>query len=174
MHVRPLEFVRRFLKADHGASAVEFAVVVVPFITLILASLQTALIFLMSQAVQTATTISARYLLTGQGVGISASAFKTDVCNNLLSLFDCTKLFVDVETNTSFATLPTAPATLAYDAKGNVTTPATFSQGIQGSMIIVRVMYDWPVFGGSFGLSNQPDGGFLMIGTAVAQNEPYS
>ncbi len=40
----------------------------------------------------------------------------------------------------------------------------------------MRVMYGWPIVGGpfAFGLSNQPNGTFLLIATAVFKNEPYT
>ena len=45
-----------------------------------------------------------------------------------------------------------------------------------GDVVIMRVMYGWPIVGGpfAFGLSNQPNGTFLLIATAVFKNEPYT
>ena len=42
--------------------------------------------------------------------------------------------------------------------------------------MIVRVYYNWPVFGDILGnaLANQPGGNHLMAGVAVIKNEPFS
>lgn len=186
MHVRPLQSVRRFLRADDGASAVEFALVVIPFLALVLAILQMALIAFLSSALQTATVASARYLATGQGVGISQSTFKTAVCNRLPSLFDCTKLMVDVQSvappaagrgsGSGFSSVSTAPIVITRDQNGNVTNAFNFSPGAASGIMIIRVMYQWPfaIDMMNLGGASPPGGGFLMVGTSVLKNEPYS
>ena len=57
---------RNFLICTRGATAVEFALVAAPFFALLIAILQTALIFLAQQVLQTATTEAARLVMTGQ------------------------------------------------------------------------------------------------------------
>jgi hypothetical protein len=50
-----------------------------------------------------------------------------------------------------------------------------YSPGNAGDIVIMRVLYDWPMIGGplALGLANQPDGGHLMVATAVFKNEPF-
>ena len=73
-----LRAVRRAAKDTSGAAAVEFAIVVWPFFLLVFMSLQTALLFFVDQALQTATVQSARYLMTGQPT-LTQSNFQTQV-----------------------------------------------------------------------------------------------
>jgi len=151
---------------------VEFALVATPFLALVLASLQTA------------TVRSARLIETGHATGMTASSFAANICGNLPVGFDCTKLYVDVQSAGSFSSLNTTPITLTRDSGGTVTNSFSYRTGSQGSVVIVRAMYEWPIFAGGlsqflggvpgFGLANQPDGGYLMIGTVVMRNEPYS
>jgi hypothetical protein len=56
-----------------------------------------------------------------------------------------------------------------------VTNSFAYSPGGPGDIVIMRVMYAWPVVGGPLGLNlaNQPDGSHLMLATAVFKNEPY-
>ena len=53
-HVLRLPVVRRFLKKDDGAAAVEFALVAAPFLALVFAIMETALVFFAGQTLETA------------------------------------------------------------------------------------------------------------------------
>ena len=161
---------------ERGAAALEFALVAVPLIALILAALQTAIIMFYDQALQTATEKSARQLMIGsvQDSGLNQAAFKSLVCANA-PLFKCSGLMVDVESASAFSSISTSALTLTYNASGAVTNSWTYSPGSAGDIVILRVMYDWPVFGGPLALTlaNQPNGAHLLVGTAVFKNEPY-
>ena len=83
-------------------------------------------------------------------------------------------MLVDVESASSFAAVNTAPPVLTYDANGKVTNTWSWSPGGAGQVVIVKVLYNWPVFGPAvLGLSNQPDGSHLLIAVAVFKNEPF-
>ena len=168
---------RRLLRDDGGAAAVEFAMVAIPFLFLILASLQIATIFFFDQALQTLTQKSARDLMTGnaQLANLTQSQFQTVVCNDAPSFFNCSNLMVDVESASAYSSISTTPLTLTYNAQGQVTNTWSYSPGNPGDIVILRVMYNWPVFGGPMmlGLVNQPNNNHLLIGTAVFKNEPY-
>jgi Flp pilus assembly protein TadG len=171
--------IRRFNRDDKGATAVEFALIAIPLVSLIFAALQTSIIFVFDQALQTATQKAARQLMTGsaQTSNLTKDQFKSIVCANLPSQFNCANLLVDVEASSSFSTVSTSPVTLTYNPDGTVSNAAalSYNPGNPGDIVIMRAMYDWPVLGGPLGvgLANQPDGGRLMIATAVFKNEPY-
>jgi len=162
-----------------GAAAVEFALVALPFILLVFLALQTVLVFMFSEALQTATIQTSRMIMTGQSASDTQSQFQNAVCANLPSMFNCSGVMVDVQSVSGgdvngFSTLNTAPLVPAYsNTTGKVTNSWSFQQGQPGDVVIVRVMYDWPVLGGIFGFANQPNGTYLMVGTAVFENEPY-
>jgi hypothetical protein len=82
---------------------------------------------------------------------------------------------VDVESAGSYSALNTATPTLTYDGSGNVTNAWVYNPGGPGDIVIMRVMYNWPVIGGplAWGLSNQPGDQRLLIATTVFKNEPY-
>jgi len=174
---RPIPREIRFWSNKRGATAVEFALIATPLIALVLASLQTAVIFFFDQALQTATQKTARTLMTGsvQTANLTQTQFQTALCANLPSQFQCSKVMVDVESAVSFPAISTAPLVLTYNGSNNVTNTWNFNPGVAGSIVIMRVMYDWPVVGGPFaiGLSNQPNGSHLMVATVVFKNEPY-
>src|SRR5512132_1772998 len=96
---------RRFARGEDGAAAVEFAIVAAPFLALMFAIMETALVFFASQTLETAVADSARLIMTGQAQSqsFSAAQFKTQVCNRIGGLFDCAGgLQIDVKTYTTF------------------------------------------------------------------------
>jgi len=165
-----------FVGDERGATAVEVALIGIPLIAVLVAALQTAIIFFYDQAIQTVTTTAARQILTGsvQSQGLTQSQFQTVVCNAAAGIFPCSGLMVDVQSATSFSTLNTTSITPTYGSDGTVNN-MNFNPGTQNAAVIVRVMYDWPVFGGplGLGLANQSNGTRLMVGTAVFKTEPY-
>lgn len=169
--------ITRLWSSNSGATAVEFALVAMPLIALIFASLQIAIIFFFDQALQTAAQKAARQLMTGsaQTANMTQTQFKAVVCANLPSQFQCPNVMIDVESASSFPTIDTTPITLTFDASHAVTNTWSYSPGNAGDIVIMRAMYDWPVVGGplALGLANQPDGGHLLVATAVFKNEPF-
>jgi Flp pilus assembly protein TadG len=164
---------------ERAATAVEFAMLVTPLVMLILASLQLSVIFYAGQMLQTAAVSSSRELMTGaaQQSGKTQAQFKTDVCNSptIGVLFTCSNVMVDVESGSSYSAINTTPITITYDAHGNPTNTFAYSTGNPGDIIILRVMYNWPVIASPLmpGLANQANGDHLLIATSVFKTEPY-
>jgi Flp pilus assembly protein TadG len=161
-----------------AATAVEFAILVTPLVMLILASLQLSIIFYAGQVLQSGAMSASRSLMTGQTqqASLSASQYKTQyVCPTITFMFDCNNVMVDVQSGSSYSGLNTSPITLTYDANGKVTNTFNYSTGNPGDIIIMRVMYNWPVVGGGLlpGLANQNNGNHLLVATSVFKTEPY-
>ena len=171
-----LEFWRR-LGDRKGAAAVEFALLMIPLLGLLLASLQIAMIFLFSEELQSVAQKAGRQLMTcaAQSANLTQAQFATEVCGMLPAPLQCSNLMIDVQSGSSFTSISTTPLTLTYNASGAVTNTWSYNPGNPGDIVILRLMYDWPVIGGILtpGLSNQPNGSSLMVGTAVFKNEPY-
>jgi Flp pilus assembly protein TadG len=150
--------------------------IMAPLIAVILASLQTAIIFFEGQALQTATERTARQLMTGsaQTASTTQTQFKSAVCAMATS-FTCNNLMVDVQSASSFTSISTSPLTPTYNSSGAATNSWSYSPGGPGDIVIVRVMYDWPVVGGplALNLANQSNGTYLLVATVVFKNEPY-
>ena len=84
-----------------------------------------------------------------------------------------TGVMVDLETATAFSSANTSAPTLTYSG-GNVTNVWQFQAGSPGSIEVMRVMYQWPVFPGplSLNFANLSNGTYLLMATAVFRNEP--
>lgn len=165
----------RFIKGRRGATAVEFALVATPLIALILFALQLAVVFFFDEALQTVTAEAGRMLMVGsaQKSGMTQSQFATAVCADAPSAFICSQLMIDVESFNAYASASTTPIS-PYNADGSVKT-MNYSPGTPGSIVVIRLMYPWPVISGpfNFGLANEANGTHLLVGTAVIKNEPY-
>ncbi|WP_024516551.1 TadE/TadG family type IV pilus assembly protein [Bradyrhizobium sp. Tv2a-2] len=167
-----------FVRDDEGATAVEFAIVAAPFLALTIAIIQTFLVFFAQEHLESVVQQSSRLILTGQTQSAqkTQSQFHQDVCNQVVILFNCSGLMVDVQVATSWSATNTTAPNLTYDASGNVTNVWQFNPGNASDIVVVRVMYLWPVFLGplGFNLSNQTNGSRMIMATAAFQNEPSS
>jgi Flp pilus assembly protein TadG len=102
----------RLWKSDEAGAAIEFALVGAPFIAILLATLNTALVFLAQEGLETAGESAARLLLTGRAqtlqyyngstlnTGMTAAQFQNAICG-----------------------------TLTYSATANATTQTTYNNG---------------------------------------------
>src|SRR6478752_10598161 len=111
----PSRLVRRFVRQQDGAAAVEFGLVAVPFLGLTFAIMETALVFFAQQTLETAVADSARLIMTGQAQngGWQPADFKQRVCARIYGLFTCDSsafvssstspnVYVNVQTYSSF------------------------------------------------------------------------
>jgi Flp pilus assembly protein TadG len=161
--------VRRLLRQQDGAAAVEFGLVAAPFLALLFAIMETALVFFAGQTLETAVADSGRMIMTGEAKAYTKSQFKDAVCAKIKGLFDCQGgLDVDVQTFTSFGNI--TMTTPALDADGKYVTQ--FQPGTASAIVVVRVFYKWPVYASLLHfLSN--NGKYQLIATSAFRNEPY-
>ena len=165
----------RFLRHEDGSTAVEFGLILLPFIALTFAIMETALVFFAGQALETAGADSARLILTGQAQtqNFDATKFKDAVCAKISGLFDCQAgIKVDVRTYASFAAINTAKP---IDANGNLAGGFTYDPGQPGDIVVVRLVYQWPVYVSLLGLNlaDMAGGKRLLMSTVAFRNEPY-
>lgn len=171
-----------FIKDNKGATAVEFALVATPFLAILAALVQAFLLFFAQALLENAVRASARQILTGQvqtqDVSLTQlqaiNAFHQTVCNNAAALFTCSGLMVDVQVANNWSAANTAMPVLTYDSSGKVNNTWQFNPGNAGDIVVVRVMYLWPVFFGpiAFNLANQANGSREIMASAAFQNEP--
>src|SRR5690606_22770125 len=96
-----------------GITTVEFAMIATPFLGVLFAIVETALLLFSGQALDTALQDASRRIMTGeaQGAAMSAEDFRQDVCGRMPALIlNCNdSLFIDVRSFTSAAPAPTKP-----------------------------------------------------------------
>ncbi|WP_245444342.1 TadE/TadG family type IV pilus assembly protein [Bradyrhizobium sp. Y36] len=165
-----------FARDSRGATAVEFALVAAPFLALVIALIQTFLVFFAQQMLESVVRQSARLVMTGQvqSAQMTKDVFKQKVCDQIVILFKCSGLMVDLQVATSWTSANTGMPTLTFDASGNVNNTWQYDPGDAGDIVVLRVMYVWPVVLGplGFNLSNLGNGNRLVMSSAAFQNEP--
>lgn len=171
---------RRFRRDERGAAAVEFGLVALPFFMLLAAIIETALLFLADQILETAVGDASRLIRTGQatdtssdGTAFSHAEFTQKVCDRLYILFDCAYLSTDVRTYTSFGA---ASYALPLDKDGNLdATKLVYNAGTSSGIVVVRAYYQYPLFFANLGLglATLGNGKHLMAAVTAFRNEPY-
>ncbi|OKL44175.1 TadE/TadG family type IV pilus assembly protein [Pseudovibrio exalbescens] len=173
-------FVRRlrgFSKDNRGVTAVEFAMIAMPFFILISAILELGVIFFAGQLLDNATFDAARMVRTGQAQVSSMSKSKIEdlICDRMSGLLctDRDRLFVEVKNYPSFKDLASAPPLV--DSNKKFQPPTTFNLGSRSSVMMVRVVYKWPMVTNWIkdAMQDTADGDRLIISTAIFRNEPY-
>lgn len=165
--------VRRFARREDGAVAVEFSLVMLPFLTLMFVIVETALVFFAGQTLETAASDSARLIMTGQAATqqLDQNTFKNAVCARIYGLFDCANgMYVDVK---NYAPGATISNTITYDSSGKPIT--SYQPGAPGDIVVVRLIYQWPIvvpLVQQF-LANPSATTRTVVATIAFRNEPY-
>ena len=164
----------RLARDRAGATAVEFALVAAPFFALLVACLQTALIFYASQVLETGVSDAARLIKTGQAQsgGLGADSFKQAVCDEIFGLFDCMAgLKVDVRTVSDFTSAQMDKPVVDGELKDDF----TFDPGVGGDIVLVRAFYEWPIVIPMLGVSiaDLSNGNYLLSAATTFRNEPF-
>jgi len=169
---------RRFLRREDGAVAVEFGLVMLPFLAIMFAIMETALVFFASQTLETAVADSARLILTGQAQSqsLTQATFKNAVCARIYGLFDCQNgVYVNVQTYSSFGSITYTPP---LDSNNNlVSSNFVYQPGGPGDIVVVQLFYQWPIYVSLMNLSslsNMSGNKRLLVATAAFRNEPYN
>lgn len=174
---------RDFVRCRKAATTVEFAFVATPFIALLVAILQTILVFFAQRVLDEVTEEASRYIMTGQAQtgGVTKTGFANYLCTSantsslVGALFTCSNIMINVQNYAAFSSANTSTPTLTYNSNGTVSNNWSYNAGNAGDIVVVQVMYQWPVVLGplTFNLGNLSNGNRLLISTAVFKNEPY-
>jgi len=164
----------RLWRDQSGGAAVDFALIAAPFLAVLMAIIESSIVLLAGQVLQTSTTNAARQIMTGQAQNAawSAAQFKTYVCGGLTVMFDCTKLNIDVRAFSSFSTVNLPSVT---NPNGTLTNSYVYQPGNPGDVIVVRLIYQWPIIASALGIGLVTSAGNTntLVATAAFRNEPY-
>ena len=144
--------VRRFRREENAATAVEFAIVAVPFLGVLMAIFETTFVLFNAEAVDAVATNVSRQLMTGQIQSSGGSctdqklAFQNMICppsgarpsSALPSNFDCSKVIIDVRQSNAFNNVDVTNSLYQNP------TQAQFSPAAQGQNNIIRIIYPLP------------------------------
>ena len=170
----------RLVRAESGAVAVEFAIVALPFITLLGVILESGIVLFVEYTLQASVQEAARLVRTGQAQAgaYSPADFKTKVCKTADLLFDCSgKVSIYMSSNTSFAALKAALPSfldvgLKVDGSAN---PTSYVCGGPLQTTAVVATYDWKLLMPGMNYMGNFNGNTVrrIVGFSMFQNEPF-
>ena len=124
VRARAMGRLRNFRRANDGATAIEFALLALPFCVLLFSILELAIIFFITAALDHGTAQAARQIRTGELQASETSktaqlkAFRDRICEEMAGLADCdTRLRVDLVSDVSFTTATLPPVNLDSSAR---------------------------------------------------------
>lgn len=171
---------RRFRDAENGTTIIEFAILAPIFFALLGATLETSIVFLTGQVMESAVQDAGRAIRTGQAQrrGDTLDKFRAAVCNGTIGLLDCSQLHIEVTTVNDFKSATVKPP-IDWSCASNCdwTRPEAYSAGQGSSTVLVQVYYKYPLVltSGLFGVgqADLPDGKRLISSVTVFKNEPF-
>ncbi|RYE08926.1 MAG: pilus assembly protein [Hyphomicrobiales bacterium] len=170
---------RKFSRDDRGVTAIEFAILGLPFFTIIFAMIETAMVFFAGQVLDSAVEDASRMLKTGQAqaAGYDIDDFRELVCSYTFNLVNCDLIFLRVAKIPNFAAA-TSPVPLVCDEDEETCDWAVeqaYAAGEGREVIQVFAYYRWPLLVKLpyFNLANAADGTRLLGSTRVFRNEPF-
>jgi Flp pilus assembly protein TadG len=161
--------VRLFCRDERGGTAIEFAIVAPVLIFLLFATLEVAIVGMMSAGLDNAVARTGRMIRTGQSDGPNdASQFETFVCEGLgEDNLQCReRLQVSVQRFANFSQATAAASGLP---------DGSFNKGEAGDIIIVRASYRYPLLTPQLGFYGTPSqaGEVLLDARTAFKNEPF-
>ncbi len=187
----------RMLRNSDGATAIEFAILAIPFTLLTFAIFETFVAFAAEEVLANGVENLSRQIRTGQitfGQGkttdLTEAEFRQAVCDQISVMITCSdteaatpqRLYVDVRQYASFAAMPRAIPRVANSPTADLdTTGFAFAPGGAKTINMVRIYYRWQImtdFMRPYITNIRPADGslptdYLIISTATIQNEDY-
>lgn len=167
---------RRRKRVREGSTAVEFAMVALPFFLLLFGILEIGLLLLVDALVETAVSDAGRLVRTGQAQQqtLTSDDIKQKLCQNM-SVFsgDCpSRAFIDVQVVDNF-TDPVAPDPMASGVFDE--SKLTYEPGGPGDRVLVRIWYQQPIATPFIAqaLSRTTDHKVYLTTSLAFRNEPY-
>jgi Flp pilus assembly protein TadG len=171
-------WIRNWLKNREGVTAIEFSLMAAPFLLIIIGIIELSLLYVANSLLLGGVDDVARQIRTGQLQTATdpRQAFHDAFCKTSGVLIDCDKIQYEVQTIASFASADLSPpGTNDFDEHGNFKDPPPFEPGASGSLVMIRVLYFYPLVTPLIGqfFADYPGNNKLMIATIVVENEPY-
>lgn len=177
-----------FFSDRRGSTALEFAMLAIPFALLIFAILESCISFAGQEVMANATDDIARQLRTGQlkKANVTDASIKTLICDRLAVMVttNCpgsgstASLLVDLREYPTFAAAAAAGFKIQDGdivLTGTSSTSFTVSPGLADTKNMLRVFYKWPVITDFLAkqMANLNYGKTLHFASVTWQNEPF-
>lgn len=174
---------KRFARDTKGATAIEFAMLAVPFLITLFAILEFGLALTVQQLVVNATDDVAREVRTGQVKALTTAELKTKICDRIdfLVTANCPGLKVDLRTYPSFQAasnqqvFQTSNEGIALEFQAGKALALKSEIGGSGARQTLRSFYFWPITVSLLypSMAKAGNGKMLISASQTWQNERY-
>ncbi len=165
-------FLNKWKKKEEGVTAIEFSMLLMPYLMLCLGIIELSLMFTSASLLEGATGSAARLIRTGQlqqSGQDPETVFRDAFCEFAVVLINCNDVVIEVTTLDEYGDF-TPPV---YDAGGQMVSSG-FDAGGSNSKVLIRVSYRYSMITPLVGpILNGADGATVFMSTIVLQTEPY-
>ncbi len=165
---------KKWLKGEEAATAVEFALVAFPFTYLLIGIIELSVMFAAMSTLDAATNDAARVIRTGQAQTSAdpEQTFKDLLCNRAKVFLNCNNVQYEVIHMNGFSDFASYPPT--YDENGDLVSQG-FDAGAVDDVILIRTAYKYPLLTPLMGMifSDTSGNSKLFVSTVVLETEPY-
>lgn len=181
LHSKPRNRLLRWKTDTAGATAVEFALVAIPFFMFIMALVGCAFYFFISNSIERGMDQTTRLIRTGAAVKnkMTVDQFKQGICDGAGAWVDCNQIHIRVDRYTGWdqvdGTGPCADSDQSNSGPVVGTNLIAIYSGTASDVVVVTTCYMWksasmlPLFK----LGNMSDGSMTLRSTTAFRSEPY-
>ncbi len=164
---------------ENGSTAVEFALVSVPFLTFIFGLIAISLYFFSMTSLDRGMDMMGRKIRTGEAATMTVADFKTNLCSTAGYWIKCPQVEVFVQNFPTWASIQPQPC---VNSSGQVVTNTSSGtdkiaqySGPANAIVLVTTCYKWNLAANipfvHFG--NMSDGSTMMQTATAFRSEPY-
>ncbi len=176
----------RFRNDQDGTTAIEFALVALPFLMMAIGIIGLGLYSFTRSSLEHAVETSARKIRTGQLQTLAQTdptatfgAFKQSICDEAASYIDCGKVTMHIQTNSDWAGVtPNGcldTSGVQVNSSGQDGDSIGDHSGGAGDVVLVTVCYEWDMMKNvdflNFG--DMANGGTMIQASTAFRTEPY-
>lgn len=157
------------LRERSGATATEFALLVIPFLFVIFATVETGLLFMSQLTLDGGVDQVSRLVRTGQldADELKPETFRKLICERVEVFLSCDKLTIDLRTYASFKDVD-----LSQPAENQRNGTQT-QQGSAKTIMALRVYYPWSPVSDVLSLLSSGDRTVMLASVSAFRTEPY-
>jgi hypothetical protein len=173
-----------WVKDEHGASAVEFAIVALPFFLFVLGLIGIGLYFFTMNSLEYGVEAAARQIRTGeaQKTALTISQFKSLVCNAAGSYINCNKLSVIIQSGDNWSDV--SPQSCVdrsnnmVGSTGSGSDPVSTYSGVASEVVLITLCYQWDLAQSfsflKLGKGTNGSGSAVVEAATAFRTEPYT
>lgn len=169
-----MNLLRNFIRNKKGSAAIEFAILALPFLVVVFAIIELAVMFFVDSALDAALHKAVRQIRVGtaESEAWDIDKFKTEVCSDLSYSFSCSD---DLKVRAVVISDMNSVKRASGISGGVLSVTEDFDTGDSGDYVLVQVFLPWsPVLKlYSFSSAQLSDGSYVLGAAELFKNEPF-